>query len=181
MRELNNLLGKRFGRLTVIKREQSRTSPNGTPKTMWLCQCDCGNKRIVGACNLARKDRANTSSCGCMRLDVISSKQWLKVEYFRYIKSNRRKRIHLIFQLSEHKFGELILGNCSYCGAKPAIRMHVGGRLRNGIDRINNSVGYVDSNCVTCCPTCNKMKGTLAKDEFLIHTKKIAAALDVKK
>lgn len=36
--ERNNLLGKRFGRLTVIKKEGSYKK-----KTRWTAQCDCGN------------------------------------------------------------------------------------------------------------------------------------------
>ena len=36
-----NLLGKRFGKLTVIGRE---LTIKGTP---WICVCDCGNKKLV--------------------------------------------------------------------------------------------------------------------------------------
>lgn len=36
----------------------------------------------------------------------------------------------------------------------------------NGIDRVDNSVGYVLSNCVPCCSTCNRMKGTMSSEEF---------------
>lgn len=38
MPKLINLIGQKFGRLTVIERDYSKK--NGT---YWLCQCDCGN------------------------------------------------------------------------------------------------------------------------------------------
>src|ERR1041385_8040888 len=56
-----NLIGRRFGRLTVIKR---------TAKYKWLCHCDCGVKRIVIAGSLTRRDRS-TKSCGCMSRDRL--------------------------------------------------------------------------------------------------------------
>lgn len=38
-----DLIGQKFGRLTVV----SRTDNNKEGRAMWLCQCDCGNKKIV--------------------------------------------------------------------------------------------------------------------------------------
>ena len=55
-----DLTGQKFGRLTVI----SRVSSNQTGHSRWLCQCDCGNKKIVLAQCLVQKC---TKSCGCLR------------------------------------------------------------------------------------------------------------------
>lgn len=54
------LIGKRFGTLTVI--EFAGVSKNR--KTMWICKCDCGNvtNPIVGS-NLRR---GSPKSCGCL-------------------------------------------------------------------------------------------------------------------
>lgn len=38
-----NLLGERFGQLTVIKELPFRINKFGKREYMWLCQCDCGN------------------------------------------------------------------------------------------------------------------------------------------
>ena len=59
-----NLLGKRFGKLVVIEEAQNR---NG--RTTWLCQCDCGNQKIVGTKELQNGD---TKSCGCLRDELLS-------------------------------------------------------------------------------------------------------------
>ena len=49
-----NKVGMRFGRLVV--REYLGSS-------LWLCDCDCGNSKIVKSWYL---DRGDTKSCGCM-------------------------------------------------------------------------------------------------------------------
>lgn len=46
-KQTNNLLGKRFGRLTVIKLVKS----NGHG-ARWLCRCDCGNEKEIDANHL---------------------------------------------------------------------------------------------------------------------------------
>ena len=33
--------------------------------------------------------------------------------------------------------------------------------------RGKNEIGYIETNCVTCCKNCNKAKGTLTTEEFL--------------
>lgn len=44
---------------------------NGTRKTQWLCQCDCGNETIVRGDNLKNK---TTQSCGCLSKYISSKK-----------------------------------------------------------------------------------------------------------
>lgn len=60
MRKLvNDLTGKRFGRLTVIGVED-----NGKRKTYYVCQCDCGNVKVVRSDALIS---GVTKSCGCIK------------------------------------------------------------------------------------------------------------------
>lgn len=54
-----NLIGKRFGKLTVIKQVASKRG-----HSCWLCQCDCGNTKEV--CSIELKN-GDTLSCGCLR------------------------------------------------------------------------------------------------------------------
>ena len=53
-----SLIGRRFGKLTVIK--FSHTDPD----SYWLCKCDCGSYKVV---NGARMLKGSTKSCGCIR------------------------------------------------------------------------------------------------------------------
>ena len=57
-----DLVGKKFGRLTVIKRVENSIQPNKSKKIRYYCQCECGNYKIVTACHL--RD-GHTTSCGC--------------------------------------------------------------------------------------------------------------------
>lgn len=63
----NDLTNCKFGKLTVLKldHKEQRYSKNGQKKGQiyfWLCQCDCGNKKIVEQRNLKT---GHTTSCGC--------------------------------------------------------------------------------------------------------------------
>lgn len=61
-RPVPDLQGNRYGKLIVIRRAPDKISPCGNKRSMWECQCDCGNKKIVSGTNLRRK---KTASCGC--------------------------------------------------------------------------------------------------------------------
>ena len=58
-RLLNDLTGRRFGRLTVIG-----VADDGKRKTSYICQCDCGTVKKVRADGLLS---GNTKSCGCLK------------------------------------------------------------------------------------------------------------------
>lgn len=55
-----DILGKRFGRLTVI---ESLQNTNKFGKKLHVCQCDCGNIITVGTNQLTT---GHTNSCGCL-------------------------------------------------------------------------------------------------------------------
>jgi hypothetical protein len=55
-----NLVGNRFGLLTVVERAGS--NPRG--RALWLCLCDCG---ITITVHTTALKRATTKSCGCWR------------------------------------------------------------------------------------------------------------------
>ena len=69
-----NLIGQRFGRLTVIRNAKPEEKPkdkNGKPKprTWCVCKCDCGNEIITMATSL---NTGNTTSCGCYQKEKAS-------------------------------------------------------------------------------------------------------------
>lgn len=59
MAQLIDLTGQKFGKLTVLERDLSRT--NGT---YWKCQCDCG-KIISTRKDTLTRTKSNKTSCGC--------------------------------------------------------------------------------------------------------------------
>ena len=54
----HNLLGKRFGRLSVI----GYLGPSKSRHPVWLCRCECGNEKGVESTNLTT---GHSTSCGC--------------------------------------------------------------------------------------------------------------------
>lgn len=60
-----NLVGKRFGRLTVIK----RLNKNKWGEYPWLCKCDCGNETIGMSWRMRNGDK---QSCGCLQKEAIA-------------------------------------------------------------------------------------------------------------
>ena len=71
MSRLKDLTGKKFGKLTVLKRADDYVQKNGRKRVMWICKCDCGNEVIVNGDNLKGK---KTSSCGCLQRELTSKK-----------------------------------------------------------------------------------------------------------
>lgn len=57
-----NLVGKKFGRLTVIRRLEPEEVQ--TEQYNWLCRCDCGNEVKASANKLKT---GHTKSCGCLK------------------------------------------------------------------------------------------------------------------
>ena len=57
-------------------------------------------------------------------------------------------------------FSKLVLEECHYCGHKTEGEV-------NGIDRVDNSIGYSTGNCVTSCWKCNRLKHAYHKDFFI--------------
>lgn len=67
MKKAIDMTGKKFNRLTVIK----RVYREGCKKVLWLCKCDCGELDIVEGYAL-RNDKVK--SCGCLREEAVKAK-----------------------------------------------------------------------------------------------------------
>ena len=65
---ITDMIGKKFGKLTVIKRSETYISPSGQKKVRWLCKCDCGKEIIVSSQDLKN---GHTKSCGCINKKSI--------------------------------------------------------------------------------------------------------------
>lgn len=78
-----NLIGKKFGRLTV---KHNITKGNNTK---WLCKCDCGETVEVFKSNLGR----STFSCGCIKAEEMK-KDCVQETRLRNLKWESRKRKH---------------------------------------------------------------------------------------
>lgn len=74
-----DLTGRTFGRLKVLRQIEDYVSLKGHHEARWLCECSCANKTIVEVIgNALRSNR--TKSCGCItvekgKLNLLFSQQ----------------------------------------------------------------------------------------------------------
>jgi len=87
----------------------------------------------------------------------------------------------LAFNLTLEQFSDFAISDCFYCGNAPSINRKGPGAVKrrrahpvNGIDRMNNSLGYFLGNCVSCCTACNMMKKAKSIHSFIEHCVRIA-------
>lgn len=111
MSKLIDLTGQKFGRLTVLHKDNSRKTSTGS---YWVCQCDCGN--IVSVRSLSLRN-GEISSCGCYRKEKLSQ---LKTENL----AGRRFGLLTVISLSEKKNNRVTwLCQCD-CGNKIEVTAH---------------------------------------------------------
>lgn len=173
-----DLSNQRFGNLVAIE-----PVIRGDGVHLWRCVCDCGKDALVRAQSL--KEGLSTS-CGCFGLERqrealrrfrkdpgMSS---ISVSYGSYKHSAKKRKLE--FSITKAEFIEFVLKPCHYCGSEPTRfiklynkKLSAEGMDRseiriNGIDRLDNSKGYVLGNMVTCCKTCNVAKHALSMEDF---------------
>jgi len=157
--------GKQYGKLTVIERAGKDRWGN----TTWLCRCACGNEHRASGENLRG---GNVKSCGCMKYSGVrlpTGEAMFKL-VFRRMQANARTR-GIDWGLNEDEVRDLLKRPCYYCGTLPAqvatIRMnHNGDYIYNGLDRIDNSLGYILGNVAPCCRMCNVAKNNHSLKQF---------------
>jgi hypothetical protein len=175
--------GQRFGRLVVLRRTEGR-------RVRFLCKCDCGKETTVAAGNLRGK---NTQSCGCLRKDAVSLRktkptiELVSRQVWTFYQRNARIR-SISWDISFEDLKKLIFAPCHYCGesgvnatrtswtARTGARRVLG---TNGIDRLDNSQGYMADNCVSCCKYCNFGKNTRSVQEFVKWAVRLGRRLEM--
>ncbi len=153
-------VGNRYGKLTVAE----YAGQNERNKRIWLCRCDCGEEKVIAENSLRT---GNSKSCGCTK--ILPPGEAAFNALFHNFRRSAEKRDH-DFELTDRQVRDLVTQKCHYCGIVPAQVMKAqhgnGDFLYNGIDRVDNSIGYVEGNVVPCCGVCNNAKHTMGTDEF---------------
>ena len=141
-----DITGEKYGRLTVIEKAESK---NG--KTRWLCQCDCGNTKIVYSNDIRT---GKTKSCGCLALEI--RKQQKKSERKIIIPEDLKGKHFGYLTVLEHSKEETLKhnqGNYWLCSCKCGNNIFASTKMLKG--------GYVQS-----C-------GCLQKEKAKEHMKQI--------
>ena len=176
--------GQRIGQFTVIEKTD-RTKYAGKSR-VYICRCDCGNVK-----ELSTSEFSSAKSCGCLhaankekfkKMNIGKVQPWtlppgessVRNLMGSYIRCAHKRGYE--FALSQQEFLHLIKQPCYYCGIEP-LQIHKAIRKQplvyNGIDRTDNTRGYILTNCVPCCKHCNRAKDTLTYVEFATWIKRI--------
>ena len=151
----------------------------------YILQCSCGKTTKYNSAYI-KKCLKNGKAQGCFECTKNLIRPNMRLKDFEGAKRNvfsnykqAAKRRKYLFELSEEEFFKIIVQNCFYCNEPPNMtlrykkRRSYDGFKFNGVDRINNIIGYTFKNCVPCCKICNNSKSTLSKQEWFEWLKKI--------
>jgi hypothetical protein len=143
------MIGRRFGRLTVLSAADPKQARSGKKLARWNCRCDCGQEKVLMGTDM-RTD--HTTSCGCFhkeRLIAVATTHGLsKTPMYRLWSSmitrcsNKRRR-------SYKDYGGRGISVCDRWKNDFTLFLHdVGERPspRHSLDRINNNGNYEPGN-----------------------------------
>jgi len=165
-------VGDRFGMLTAVKYVGMSSESNRKDSkrfAVWLFKCDCGGHVEHSSRYVKYRSKVGQRlHCGCSPTNKKSDYGARNKIIRGYIESARNRG--LVFELTEDQMINLFAGNCAYCGREPSQVSRSGVKLMpfvyNGIDRVDNSLGYLPSNVVSCCKWCNYAKLKMGDAEF---------------
>lgn len=75
-----SLIGKQFGRLTVVERDLTKPIGHGCVP-YWVCQCECGKIKSILASSLKS---GRTRSCGCLSSELKSQRSMANIANERF-------------------------------------------------------------------------------------------------
>lgn len=149
---MNNLAGKRFGRLTTLKDSGERSKNRNI---IWRCICDCGNIKMVTTDSLKS---GKTKSCGCLRIDALKKIMYKhgggsskSINRLYRIWINMKGRCYNSVDKAYKYYGGRGIKVCpewkNNYGAFRFWAVLSGYQDNLTIDRINNDGNYESSNC----------------------------------
>lgn len=161
--------GNKYGKLLVIRKSENS---DNTGRARFECLCDCG-KTVEIRGDLLRSGGARSCGCSVAHDPGLAA---AKSKYGSY-KGMAKKKCR-VFNLTLDDFMKITSEPCHYCGMEPVQITHPkntnGEYVYNGIDRVDNSIGYVKENVVPCCKRCNVAKLNYSVDDFLNWVKRVA-------
>lgn len=145
--------GDVFGTYTIIRLYPEKRPNN--PQYFWKCKCRCGAVSVIPGQSV-RKKPESCKKCVSGKRCISDKDRILHYNWAQY-RSGAKKR-KLSFELSYIEFVDLLEKPCCYCGIIP--------KPCNGIDRVNNKIGYTKENSAPCCFLCNRAKRELSPEYF---------------
>lgn len=165
-----DLSGKRFGKLLVKRKSETKTKTRGV---RWVCECDCGKTKELPSNSLTS---GNTKSCGCSQYKMLGN--IIPTSYINAVKQNAVKR-DIEFEVSIEYLESIFTGECVLSGKK--IKFNESGYQKDNkkrgnasLDRLDSKIGYIEGNVQWLDKDVNKMKNNKTDKEFIDLCKMIA-------
>lgn len=162
--------GNAYGSLLVVRADLESRKAN---HTYWLCQCSCGSEFCKEEVTVQGTSLRNGKTTNCGTRKGSKYKDPLHGSINRivttYKRAARDRGIQWSLSISECR--DIFLSPCSYCGDSGSNTLsynvkHVEPLKYNGIDRVDNDVGYLEGNVVPCCKVCNRAKAGMSVSDF---------------
>lgn len=165
--------GSVIGTILINKRQVEKHYTKTATFFYGVCQV-CGNSRRLISSHVGQILSGRGTGCRCATRSSDSGPEY-KWRYQNYIQAAKKRNLE--WKLSYQQFIDITQKNCYYCGAEPEMRPSHHKRWdfkfpMSGIDRIDSSIGYDDSNVVPCCSHCNQAKWDYTTGEFLSWLKR---------
>ena len=170
MSVVKDISGQRFGKLIALNYVETI---NRTRR--YLCQCDCGNQKVLMRKLLVRGD---TTSCGCEWIRSNSKHHsWkgyedMPLEFFTNIRRGAESR-NLEFDIKIEDIYNLLISQNRKC-ALSGLDLKFSKTRKNrtlqttcSLDRIDSSRGYVNGNIQWVHKRINIMKNKLLDKDFI--------------
>lgn len=169
----NDLVGQKFGRLTVI----AFAGKNKRGQSLWSVRCECHQEKVVIGYSLRT---GGTKSCGCGHPDYMKQalgkcKGALRGSLWCRIKSNAKSR-NIKVTITQQDAADMFesqRGICALSG-EPLILDAPLNKQTASLDRIDSSKGYEANNIQWIHKEVNKMKNNLPEKELFAWIEKIA-------
>ena len=151
-----DLSGKRFGKLTVLKKAEQK----GKKGVLWECLCDCGNKCLKPAGELTS---GFAKSCGCVwrTSTVVAGQKYGRltaIEPTEKRSSTRAVYWHCVCDCGKEidvEARNLVSGHTTSCGCW---------FRQSNAEKIQTVLTYVDSTCLEFLENIGKVRPTTSPD-----------------
>jgi hypothetical protein len=168
----NQVIGRQFGKLTVI--ERGDRVPGGT-SYFYVCRCECGATTQINVCNL--RPNKHAKSCGCEQFQSGSNhNRWTGYgelsghHWRRIVRSAKRYGREIPFDLTITQVWDLFLQQDRKC-ALSGLPLKFGSQKTTettaSLDRIDSAKGYVLNNVQWVHKDINRMKQEFDEPYFL--------------
>lgn len=171
--QLDDLTGKTFGSLTILYRLPN-TKNN---RVQWQCKCKCGREKSVTSGDIKSGD---SKSCGkCHWHCFIQDSYWTEI-------TRNAKQRGKEFSITKDYMTSLWNkqeGKCAISGLP--LNMPVDARKQRGpectasIDRIDNTIGYVEGNVQWVYKDVNRMRREYTIERYIEICKAVASNNEV--